>query len=128
MEAFRCVEKQLGDWPVSLAARGFVAAVSGSTEEAQAILATLQRQRRSRFVTSYGMALVHAGLGCGDEAFHWLDEAFKERSSWLVWLRLDPRWSALRGDRRFVALVSRLRLPVPGAASRLPAYGQAPAG
>jgi DNA-binding winged helix-turn-helix (wHTH) protein/Tfp pilus assembly protein PilF len=122
-EAFRCVEKELGDWPVSLAARGFVAAVSGQIAEALDILAKLQQQRRHRFVTSYGVALVHAGLRRDDEALHWLDQAFRERSSWLVWLRLDPRWNALRDDRRFIELVDRLGLPGSGIAIRLPAEG-----
>jgi hypothetical protein len=64
-----------------------------------------------RFVTSYGIALVHAGLGQHDAAFAHLDGAFDERSHWLVWLRLDPRWSALRADPRFAELVRRMRFP-----------------
>ena len=96
-------------------ARGFVAAVSGDVAAAQAVLAQLQHQRRRRFVTSYGVALVHAGLDSHDEALHWLDEAFRERSNWLVWLRLDLRWNRLRGDRRFAELVTRLGFPPPSA-------------
>ena len=66
---------------------------------------------RHRFVTSYGVALVHAGLGQKDEAFAWLDRAFEERSHWLVWLRLDPRWKSLREDARFGTLVRKMGFP-----------------
>ena len=64
-----------------------------------------------RFVTSYGIALVHAGLGHKDKAFSWLDRAFEERSHWLVWLRLDPRWRNLRGDPRFATLIEKIKYP-----------------
>jgi hypothetical protein len=52
--------------------------------------------------------LVHAGLGHKDEAFGWLDRTFEERSHWLVWLRLDPRWKTLRDDPRFAKLIERI--------------------
>jgi hypothetical protein len=57
------------------------------------------------------MALVHAGIGDKEQAYAWLEKAFAERSHWLVWLRLDPRWKTLRGDPRFAELVERLNYP-----------------
>jgi DNA-binding winged helix-turn-helix (wHTH) protein/Tfp pilus assembly protein PilF len=108
---FRQVEEMLREWPISIAARGFVAAAAGRTDEAQEILAELQRLANRKFVTSYGIALVYAGLGQNDAAFARLNEAFDERSHWLVWLRLDPRWNKLRRDPRFAELVSRMRFP-----------------
>jgi hypothetical protein len=71
----------------------------------------LQRLTNCKFVTSYGIALVYAGLGQNDAAFARLDEAFNERSHWLVWLRLDPRWNKLHCDPRFAELVNRMRFP-----------------
>jgi hypothetical protein len=41
----------------------------------------------------------------------WLDKAFAERSNWLVWLRLDPRFNGLRSDSRFVELLGRMNFP-----------------
>jgi DNA-binding winged helix-turn-helix (wHTH) protein/Flp pilus assembly protein TadD len=105
---FQHVEDKLSEWPVSIAAKGFVAGISGRTDEAQSILVKLQRLASKKFVTSYGVALVHAGLGQRDSAFAWLNKAFDERSHWLVWLRLDPRWNGLRSDPRFAELVSRV--------------------
>jgi len=108
---FQRVEDRLPEWPVSIAAKGFVAGISGRIDEAQSILVELQRLAGKKFVTSYGVALVHAGLGQSNSAFAWLNKAFDERSHWLVWLRLDPRWKGLRSDPRFTELVRRVGFP-----------------
>lgn len=111
LSAFRRVEDRVRDWPVSIAARGFVAGAAGRPTLALQALAELEQLSSRRFVTSYGVALIHAGLGQNDEAFASLNKAFDERSNWLVWLRLDPRWNALRPDPRFSELLSRMRFP-----------------
>jgi DNA-binding winged helix-turn-helix (wHTH) protein/TolB-like protein/Tfp pilus assembly protein PilF len=111
LHEYRQVSDRLGDWPVAVAARGYVNGISGRHAEAREDLANLIRQAESRFVTSYGVALIHAGLGETDLAFAWLDKAVAERSHWLVWLRLDPRWDAIRGDPRFEQLATRVGLP-----------------
>jgi DNA-binding winged helix-turn-helix (wHTH) protein/tetratricopeptide (TPR) repeat protein len=111
LEAYRQAGEKLGDWPVVVAARGYVHGVSGNPAEARRDLANLQMQARDRFVTAYGVALVQAGLGDTDAAFAWLENAFAERSHWLVWLRLDPRWDSIRGDPRFERLVARMGFP-----------------
>src|SRR5262249_16624289 len=108
---FRGVEERVPEWPVSIAARGFVAGVAGRADEARKTLVEMERLESRKFVTSYGVALVHAGLGQTDAAFASLNRAFDERSNWLVWLRLDPRWTGLRSDSRFAELVGRMRFP-----------------
>lgn len=104
-------EGKAREWPVLVAARGFTYGMSGRSEEARAVLREMEELSGRRFVTAYGMALVHAGLGRKEDAFRWLEKAFEERSHWLVWLRLDPRWSPLRDDPRFPALVARMKYP-----------------
>jgi hypothetical protein len=98
-------------WSVAIAARGFVEAAAGYGAEAQQTLVELKRLSGRKFVTPYAVALVYAGLGQNDDAFTWLNRAFDERSHWLVWLRLDPRWDRLRPDPRFANLVSRMSFP-----------------
>jgi hypothetical protein len=85
--------------------------VSGNKEEAQQILDTLNSFASKKYVTSYGRALVYAGIGEKEQAFMWLNKAYDERSHWLVWLKLDPRWESLRSDNRFTQLVNKVGLP-----------------
>ena len=112
--AFQRVDEQLQGWPVSIAARGHAQALCGRTAAAHETIAELRQLATRLFVTAYGIALVYAGLGETDAAFAWLDRAFEERSHWLVWLRLDPRWGNMRTHARFLELVSRLNYPSRG--------------
>jgi hypothetical protein len=47
-------------------------------------------------------------MGNKDEAFIWLERAYTERSSWLVWANVEPRFDTLRPDPRFRSLLSRI--------------------
>jgi serine/threonine-protein kinase len=75
------------------------------------LLHRLDSLSRTRYITSFAVAVVHVGLGHPDSAFAWLDRAVEERTHWLVWLNRDPRWQPLRNDPRFAALVHRVGLP-----------------
>src|SRR5260221_7525566 len=91
LAAFRAVETTSPEWPVAIAARGFVEGAAGQTAAAEATLQQLQVLSRRRFVTPYGIALVEAGLGRRDEALATLETAFVGRLHWLVLSRVDPR-------------------------------------
>ena len=131
LAAFRRVEDRIPDWPVAIAARGFVAGVAGRTAQALEALAALEELSARRFVTSYGSRSSMPDFGRDDAAFGWLNKAVDERSNWLVWLRLDPRWNSTAPrsticaprEPRAISVVDQ-RLPprlVPG---RLPVRGQ----
>lgn len=107
----RRVEELVDKWPVAIAARGFVEGISGRRAAAEASLAELERLTARKFVTPYGIALVQVALDRREAALATLDRAFAERSHWLVWLRLDPRWNILRSDARFAELLRRMRFP-----------------
>ena len=95
----------LRDWQPVIAAHGYIAGVCGQPSRALADLRRFDDIARKRFVTSYGYALIYAGLGEKEQALIWLRKAVEERSHWLVWIRVDPRFDALRSDIRFQQLV-----------------------
>lgn len=111
LAAAASAEATAPQWTVFIAQRGYTLGVMGRADEARAVRDEMARLSTQRFVTAYGVALVHAGLGDKEQALAWLDKAFAERSHWLVWLRLDPRWKTLREDPRFAALVERMKYP-----------------
>ena len=61
------------------------------------------------YVDPYAIAVVYAGLGDFDRTFEWLEQAFEERATWLtLFVKCDPRFDALRSDRRFGDLLRRM--------------------
>jgi TolB-like protein/Tfp pilus assembly protein PilF len=107
--SFRRTETVLRGWPVALAAIGHVQGISGRRGDARHTLEELRRLGRERYVTPYGVALIHAGLGERQQALAWLERALADRAHWLVWLKLDPRFDALRADPGFAELLVRIR-------------------
>jgi TolB-like protein/class 3 adenylate cyclase/tetratricopeptide (TPR) repeat protein len=95
---------------MSIAVLGHVFASAGRPKEAHQILSTLTERGRSRYVPSYWIALVYVGLGDKDRAFRWLRRAEEERSAWLAWVKVEPRFDRLRSDPRFARLLRRLKL------------------
>jgi eukaryotic-like serine/threonine-protein kinase len=104
-------EAVLRNWPPALAAIGNAYGRWGKKAQAQRVLDELHDLPKETYVTPYGTALIYASLGEKDEAFAELNEAYRQRSHWLMWLKLDPRWGELRTDPRFVELARRIGLP-----------------
>jgi hypothetical protein len=104
----------LRDWQPVIAAHGHIAGVCGQPSRALEDLRRFDDIARNRFVTSYGYALIYAGLRENEQALIWLGKAVEERSHWLVWIRVDPRFDALRSDPRFQQLVAAVFPGSPG--------------
>lgn len=105
---FEKVQKALPNWPVAIAATGWVYGRSGKTVDARRVLAELNRLSEHRYVSSYAIALVQCGLGERDETLRFLDLGLKERTNWMVWTALDPRWQPVRSDTRFKELLHKI--------------------
>jgi len=69
----------------------------------------LTKQRAKQiYVLPYNFARICARIGDNDQAFAWLETAYKEHSDHLVLLKVDPILDPLRSDPRFVALLRRV--------------------
>jgi TolB-like protein/DNA-binding winged helix-turn-helix (wHTH) protein/Tfp pilus assembly protein PilF len=101
----------LKDWPVIIAAAGHAYGRWGHKSDATAALHRMNELTKEEYVTPYGMALIFAGLNDREQAIHWLQKAYEDRSHWLVWLNLDPRFDNVRSDPRFADLLGRMHFP-----------------
>lgn len=95
---------------VMLASQAAGYAAAGRRNDALRIVNLLKLQSRNEYVPAYGLAEVYAVLGDKNEAFAWLERAYNERSSWLVYMKVEPRLDRLRSDMRFQSLLQRMRL------------------
>ena len=98
----------LKDWPVIIAAAGHTYGQWGHRADATAALHSMNELTKEEYVTPYGMALIFAGLNDKELAIHWLQKAYEDRSHWLVWMNLDPRFDNVRSDPRFADLLRRM--------------------
>lgn len=90
---------------------GHAYATAGRTAEARDVLSQLHEMREASYLSPYGIALVHVGLGEHDDAFAWLERAYDDRIGWMVFLDVEPRWDPLRNDPRFEDLIGRMGFP-----------------
>jgi serine/threonine-protein kinase len=89
---------------------GIAYARAGKAEEAQKILSELLDGSSRHYVPPYYLAMIAASQGDKDEAFTWLEKAYKERSGWIPWLKQDPLSDYLLTDARFSDLLRRVGL------------------
>src|SRR5262249_47827459 len=112
-KAYESLEKAIasgGDTPFRKGFLGHIYAATGRTDDARRLLLEMNEQAKSRFVSSFYIAIVYAALGEIDEAFAHLERAFEERSSYMAYFKVTPFLDGLKGDPRFEQLAGRLKL------------------
>jgi serine/threonine-protein kinase len=97
------------EWVYLKNERACALAAAGREAEARQAVAALQASGQP--LDPGIVAWVFAQMGDRDSAFRWLDTARRERSSALVWLRVEPKWDRVRDDPRFAALLKDMTPP-----------------
>jgi len=103
-ESIKAFQKS-GDGPYALGHLGSVYARAGRTDAAKKVIQRLESDVKADGVGRYEIALVYAGLGEKNQAFRWLEDAYRAHDVGLVYLKVDPRLDTLRGDPRFAYLL-----------------------
>jgi hypothetical protein len=83
---------------------------AGRRADALGLLAELKRRKQSGYVPAAAFVNAYLGLGENEEAFAWLEQAYKEQSNILQWLKVHPYFDPLRDDPRFKDLLRRVGL------------------
>jgi TolB-like protein/Flp pilus assembly protein TadD len=95
----------------NIAALGYAYAVAGKRAEARKVIVDLAGLSKRKYVSSYFIAGIYAGLGERDQTFAWLEKAYQERQTSMTLIAVDPVFDPVRSDPRFVHLVRRVGLP-----------------
>src|SRR5437016_8968136 len=88
---------------------GYIYARAGRRDDAIKVLEDLDRTAADEYVPAYGRVVIHAALGDKEKALAWLEKAYEERS-FLVYLKVDPAFDALREEERFVKILEKMGL------------------
>ena len=77
-------------------------------DDAHRVIAELRRRAARSYISPYAFALIYAGMNQPDNALAWLERAYEDRTHWLVFLQVEPRFDSLREDARFIDLLRRV--------------------
>jgi TolB-like protein/Tfp pilus assembly protein PilF len=78
--------------------------------DALRLLAELKDRKNTGYVPAGAFVNAYLGLGENDEAFVWLEQAYKEQSNMLQFVKVHPFFDPIRSDPRFAGLVRRVGL------------------
>lgn len=112
-EAIRVLEKAVSLSPGSPAATGVLIrayAHAGRRNDALRLLAELKRRKEAGYIPAAAFVNAYLGLGDNEQAFYWLEQAYKEQSNILQFLKSHPYFDPIRDDPRFTDLVRRVGL------------------
>ena len=111
IDTFRALRIANPEREKALGSLGFACGLAGHVDDARGCLDELhQWHADGRGVhVSFELALVHAGLGEFDEAFHHLEDGVERRDSSLLFVGTSVRgWGGLREDPRFQDLLGKI--------------------
>jgi TolB-like protein/DNA-binding winged helix-turn-helix (wHTH) protein len=96
--------------PGSLAMLATAYARAGSRTQALRLIDELKQRQRDGYIPPSAFIGPYLALGEYDQAFFWCDEASKEKSGMLQWIKVVPSFDPVRGDPRFRDLLRRVGL------------------
>jgi hypothetical protein len=99
-----------GIWRLFASGAARALGVAGSHDRARQVVIQIQTQTHAHYVPPLPLALTYAGLGEMNTAICWLEKAVQERSLWIAWLAVDPRFDLFLGDPRYYSILERMRL------------------
>ena len=110
LDEFHKAEALEPDSSLIAAGLGHCLAMSGRHTESAAVLDRLTKWSKERYVSPGNQAIVYAGLNDKEQALKFLRIAEEERSSWITFLKVEPRFDNLRSDPRFLDLMTKADL------------------
>jgi TolB-like protein/Tfp pilus assembly protein PilF len=83
---------------------------AGRRGDALRLLVELKRRRNTDYAPAGALVNAYLGLGDNEEAFAWLEQAYKEQSNMLQFVKVHPYFDPIREDPRLASLVRRVGL------------------
>ena len=116
LEEFRKGVVLSGRNTTAISGLGFGYALADKKHEALSTLEELEKgwespQGSTSLVPAYRIAAVYAALDEKADAIEWLGKALESRSSWLVWLKVDPAFDGLHKEPKFLKIFREMKFP-----------------
>jgi hypothetical protein len=99
-----------GGIPFTLGFLAYVYGRAGRSDDAKRLLDRAGELAAAGYVPPSAFAMGYVGLGDWDAAFHWLDRAVDGRDPIIMPMKTFPFLDPMRGDERYLALLSKMCL------------------
>jgi adenylate cyclase len=96
--------------PNLVSAQGYLYARIGRRDAALRILGELERLAADDQPFASQIAALNLALGNKDIAIEWLRRSYLAHEGALLWVKVDPRFEALRGETGFLEILRKMRL------------------
>ena len=83
---------------------------AGRRSDALRLLAELKRRAKAGYIPAGAFVNAYLGLDDNEQTFYWLEQAYKEKSNILQFVKSHPYFDPIRCDPRFADLVRRVGL------------------
>jgi tetratricopeptide (TPR) repeat protein len=94
----------------SVSYESYACAKLGRRDQARDALEKTLLLSRDRYVPPFNIATMYLGLDDPDQALNCLERGFEECDPKMAFLLVEPKWKDLRGNPRFVRLLTRMKL------------------
>jgi len=88
----------------------YVDGLVGKEDETRRILGRVLDLARTYQVQPGLIAMIYLGLDDREHALAWLEQAYRQHSPMMAWLKTDPRFDRIRREPRFQELMRRVGL------------------
>jgi TolB-like protein/Tfp pilus assembly protein PilF len=93
-----------------IAALGRSYAIAGKKDKAKNIIQELMDLSKKQYISPYCICLIYASMGEKAQALDWLEKAYNEHVSELIYLKVDPYLDNLHSEPRFTAILKKVGL------------------
>jgi TolB-like protein/Flp pilus assembly protein TadD len=87
-----------------------VYAFAGQKDKARQLLSELMATAKKKYIPADGIASIYVGLDDKDQALAWLEKAYDDHATGLVYVKADPVFARLHDEPRFVVIMRRIGL------------------
>jgi tetratricopeptide (TPR) repeat protein len=103
---------ELSDGTVEVGAGlGHALGLAGEYELAKQMADYYHEAAKTNYLPHMQRAFIHIGIGEYDEAIALLEEAYEQKSWFLIFMAVEPWLDPLREDERFIKLTTKMQYP-----------------
>jgi serine/threonine protein kinase/tetratricopeptide (TPR) repeat protein len=110
IEEFEKSLSLIGETPMLKGLLGCAYALAGRKEKARQFLGELKELSKTKYVSPYNIAQIHAGMEEIDQVFEYLEKSYEDGVKDLLEIKYDPCFMPIRSDPRFAELLEKIGL------------------